>query len=74
MIGSLVELIPPLTVTVSLCSIDHALYLLLMIIMCPQRVQQNVTRDRDVAISGKQVMCAVAFTFRIAVQRNVLVL
>ena len=34
---------------------------------CPQRVQHDVTRDRDVAFSGKQRMCAVTFTFRIIV-------
>ena len=53
--------------------IDHALYLLIMIIMCPQRVQHDVTRDRDVAILGKQMMCAVTFTSRITVQMSALV-
>ena len=38
--------------------------------MCPQRVQHNVTMDRDVALSGKQVMCAVTFTFKITVHMN----
>ena len=33
-------------------SIDHTLFLLLTI-MCPQRVQHDVTGDRDVAFSGK---------------------
>ena len=56
-------------------SIDHTLldFLLIMIIMCPQHVHRNVTRDRGVAILGKQLMCAVAFTFRIAVQMSALV-
>ena len=40
----------------------------LMIIMCPQHVQHNATGDRGVAILGHKVMCAVAFTFKIAVQ------
>ena len=34
-------------------SIDYTLFLLIMIILCPQRVQHNVTRDRGVAILGK---------------------
>ena len=47
-------------------SIFFTLFLLIMIIMCPQHVQHNVTRDRDVAFS-EQLMCAVTFTFRIIV-------
>ena len=41
--------------------------------MCPQHVQHNVTGDRDVAFSGQQVMYAVTFTFKIAVQWSALV-
>ena len=49
-------------------SIDYVtLSLLIMIIVCPQRVQHNVTRGRDVAFSHKPVMCAVTFTFKIIV-------
>ena len=60
----------PTTHCVRESSIDHALYLLIMIIMCPQHVQHDVTRDRDVAISGKQMMYAVTFTSRISVQMS----
>ena len=76
MISSLVELTPPLTVTVSLhYSINHtvSLSLLIMIIIFPQRVQHDVTRDRGVAILGNKLMCAVTIIFRIAAQRNALV-
>ena len=54
-------------------SIDRTLSLLIMIIMCPQCVQHDVTRDRDVAFLGKPVMCAVTFTYRITVQMSALV-
>ena len=53
--------------------IDHTLFLLIMIIMCPQRVQHDVTRDRDVAILNQELMCAVTFTFKITVQMSALV-
>ena len=41
--------------------------------MCPQHVQLNVTRDRGAAILGKQLMCAVAFTFKETAQMSALV-
>ena len=49
-------------------SIDHTLFLLIMIFMCPQHVQlHDVIRDKDVAILGNQLMYAVTIIFRITV-------